>query len=122
MKESALMPDRLLRLLSDPETAPWVTSFLVFIGASFAGLATALRDGRDITLRQFANATLNSGLLGLILFMLGYNRLKDDLPFLIGLSLLAGIGSASLMTFAVQLLKRRLTALIGGDGDRCKHD
>lgn len=109
------MPERFIRMFTDPDTAPWITSFMVFFGSSFAGLATALRDGSGITRRHVATAMLNSGLLGLIIFMIGYSRFKDDVFFLVGLSLLAGIGSASLMTFAVQLLKRRMAALIGVD-------
>lgn len=112
---AAAMPERLLKAMIDPDASPWLHAFFVFIAASFAGLASHLREGGSINARMVTTAMLNSGLLGLIVFLLGYSRMGNDMPFLIGFSLLAGVGSASLMTFAVQLAKRRLAAMLGID-------
>ena len=109
------MPERILRAMNDPDAIPWLHAILIFIGASFAGLASHLREGGVINARMVTSATLNSGLLGLIVFLMAYSRLRDDMPFLAGFSLLAGVGSSSLMSFAIQIIKRHMAALIGVD-------
>ncbi|GEM_PF-4554612 len=111
------MPERLIKLMAEADRNPWVMSMIVFFCSSFAGLATHLREGGTITGRQFLTAMLNSGMLGTIIFLMGYKTFSDNLPYLVAMSLLAGIGSASLMSFMVQLFKRRAAALVGVNMD-----
>lgn len=113
------MPERFLRAFIEADASPWFHSIMVFIGASFAGLASYLREGGALTVRMVLSAVLNSGILGLIVFLVGYSRLSNDLPLLVGISLLSGVGSASLMTFAIQLLRRRLSIFFGGEPPYC---
>lgn len=91
---------------------------LAFFGASFAGLATQLRSGKDLTRRAIASAMLNSGLVGAIIALLGYRTFAEDIPYLMGMSLLAGIGGATILDFALQLLKRRLGITIRFEQDK----
>lgn len=115
------MPDRLIKV-----AFMWGDSLLIaalaFFGASFAGLASQLRSGKALTRRAVASAMLNSGLVGSIIALMGYRTFAEDLPYLMGMSLLAGIGGATILDFALQLLKRRLGIIIhikqeGGNGD-----
>ncbi|WP_090456236.1 hypothetical protein [Nitrosospira sp. Nsp1] len=91
---------------------------LAFFGASFAGLATQLRSGNALTRRAVASAMLNSGLIGSIIALLGYRTFAEDLPYLMGMSLLAGIGGATILDFALLLLKRRMGIIIRIEQDK----
>lgn len=109
------MPERVLELLLKADESPWMTSFLVFVGASFAGLASHLREGQPLERRAVLSAMLNSGIFSAAIFLMAYKNLSDNVPGLVGLSLLAGIGSSSLVSFALALLRRRLALLLGAD-------
>ena len=77
--------------------------------ASFAGLASLLRSGRQLTLRAIAAAMLYSGLSGLIIGLVWFRYYAGDDPnfyFLIGISGLAGMGGASFLDFLVQALRK----------------
>lgn len=109
------MPERILELILKADSNPWLTAILVFLGSSVAGLATLLREGKPIDGRNVASATLNSGLFGTIIFLVAWQYYRENLPGLVGISLLAGIGAASLISFAITLMKRRMAALAGVD-------
>lgn len=102
------MPDRIIEAIRDLGNDPWVTGLLAFFGASFAGLATQLRSGVPLTSRAVFAAMLNSGFIGTIIALLGFRTFADNLPYLIGLSLLAGIGGASVLDFFLLLIKQRM--------------
>ncbi|SEO64210.1 hypothetical protein SAMN05216316_0689 [Nitrosovibrio sp. Nv6] len=111
------MPDRLIRV-----AFMWGDSLLLaalaFFGASFAGLATQLRSGNTLTRRTVAATMLNSGFIGAIIALLGYQTFAEDLPYLMGMSLLAGIGGATILDFALLLLKRRMGITIRIEQDK----
>lgn len=107
------MPERVLRLLIEADSNPWLASLFVFVGASFAGLATHLREGKPLERKAVISSVLNSGMFGSIIFLMAWKAYADNVPGLVGLSLLAGIGSASLVSFAVALVKRRMAAVLG---------
>lgn len=98
--------DRVIRLIAEMGD-PWIAALFAFFGASFAGLATQLRTGKDLTRRAVAAAMLNSGFIGAIIALLGYKTFADNVPYLIGMSLLAGIGGATMLDFALQIVRRR---------------
>jgi hypothetical protein len=102
------MPERLLEYMSRASNEPWLVSMLAFFGASFAGLATQLRIGKVLTWRAVAAAMLNSGFIGAIIALVGYQNFADNLPYLLGMSLLAGIGGASVLDFFLLLIKQRM--------------
>ena len=93
------MPDR----LSPVEI--FLSSFAI---CSVAGLAAHLRGNRDLTMRQTVSAMLNSGLLGLAIAFLWYTYFdgQDNVWFLMGVSLLAGLGGVSLLDFLLMVIKR----------------
>ena len=51
---------------------------MAFFGASFAGLAAHLRLGRKITRLAILTAMLNSGFIGSIIALMGYQKFSDD--------------------------------------------
>src|SRR3982750_2629821 len=81
----------------------------VFISAfgvsSFAGLAALLRAGKQVNKVSVASAILNSGLLGLAIALLWYTKFQDNIYFLIGICVLAGLGGATMVDFVVQAVK-----------------
>lgn len=102
------MPERLLEYMSRASTEPWLIGLLAFFGASFAGLATQLRTGKELTWRAITAAMLNSGFIGSIIALIGYKDFADNLPYLLGISLLAGIGGASVLDFFLLIIKQRM--------------
>ena len=93
------MPDR----LSPVEI--FLSSFAI---CSVAGLASHLRSNRDLTTRQTVSAMLNSGLLGLSIAFLWYTYIdgQENIWFLMGVSLLAGLGGVSLLDFLLMVVRR----------------
>ncbi|HLP97487.1 MAG TPA: hypothetical protein VK149_03480 [Sideroxyarcus sp.] len=102
------MPERVFEYMSRAGNEPWIVGMLAFFGASFAGLATQLRVGKEITWRAITAAMLNSGFIGAIIALIGYKNFADNLPYLLGISLLAGIGGASMLDFFLLLIKQRI--------------
>ncbi len=86
----------------------------VFGISSFAGLAALLRSGKQLTWRAVASAMLNSGLLGLGIAMLWFKYYDgaQNIWFLFGVSLLAGLGGTVMVDFVLQLFKGRLADMI----------
>lgn len=68
---------------------------VVFIAAfsvsALAGLASLLRSSDPITVRKVVSHILNSGSLGLGVALLWYNKYIEDVFFLIGLCIFAGL-------------------------------
>jgi len=111
--------EQLLRALNEHLSQNGVLAALISIfGASLAGLAGELRSNRPLTRRSIGAALLNSAVWSLIVFLLGYGALKDDLTYLIGVSLLAGIGGATASDFMVQLIKKGLRIHIRIDDEK----
>lgn len=81
----------------------------VFISAfgvsSFAGLAALLRAGKQVNWIAVVSAVLNSGFLGLAIALLWYTKFQDNVYFLIGICILAGLGGATMVDFVVQAVK-----------------
>ncbi len=78
-----------------------------FAITSFAGLAALLRSGKELTVRAIVSAMLNSGLLGLAIGMIWYKYyFSDNVWFLIGVSLLAGLGGMTVVDFLLQILRK----------------
>jgi uncharacterized membrane-anchored protein len=81
----------------------------VFVSAfgvsSFAGLAALLRAGKQVNSVAILSAVLNSGMLGLAIALVWYNKFQDNIYFLIGICVLAGLGGATLVDFMVAAFK-----------------
>lgn len=88
------------------DVAAWVL-FLVFAasGASAMGLGVYLRSGGALTTRAVLGVLLHSLVWGIVVFLMGYSTLKTDIPMLLGLSILSGIGTASVLDVVLMLIK-----------------
>ena len=96
----------MLVIFREVASDPWIIGMVAFFGASFAGLATQLRNGKTLTFRSVSAAMMNSGFIGTIIFLIGYQMFSDNLPYLIGMCLLAGIGGATMLDFILTALKK----------------
>jgi uncharacterized membrane-anchored protein len=90
---------------SSPMSPIWV--FISAFGvSSFAGLAALLRAGKEVNWISVASSVLNSGLFGLAIALLWYVKFQDNIYFLIGICILAGLGGATLVDFFIQAFKQ----------------
>lgn len=83
-----------------------LTVFICAFGvSSFAGLAALLRAGKQVNFVAVASASLNSGFLGLAIALLWFTKYQDNIYFLIGMCVLAGLGGATMIDFVIQAVK-----------------
>ena len=79
-----------------------------FVIASCAGLAQLLRSGKKLSWRSCVSAGLTSGLLGLLVNLLlwqRYSNSDEGVWLLMGVGLLAGFGGMSLLDLIVEVAK-----------------
>lgn len=89
-----------------------VTFILATLLSSFAGLAALLRTpNKPTNIKNIITYMLNSGILGLIISLLWYFKFKDNIYFLIGLCVAAGLGG---LGFVEQFLDFLKSKFIGG--------
>lgn len=97
----------LVRAMGD-DVAWWALLALVGgSGASLLGLSMLLRSGHELTRRAVMGALLHSAVWGVVVFLVSYSTLKQDLPMLLGLSIMSGLGSASLLDLVLMGVKQR---------------
>jgi hypothetical protein len=92
------------------ERDPYTLFTASYLLSSFAGLAALLRSGVPLSWRLVTSAFLNSGLFGVAVAML-WCELYDEVKypwFMLGVSILAGLGGTSLVDFAFQLTREGL--------------
>ena len=84
-----------------------------FAVSSLAGLAALLRSGQEITSRQLAAATLSAGLLGAGIMLVWWDWMDGRYPwFMMGVSLLAGLGGVNMLEFFIQLVQQAARAYV----------
>ncbi len=85
---------------------------LVFLSAfgvsAFAGLAAQLRFGKHVDWIAIASSMLNTGLTGLAIALLWYNKFRDsqNIYGLIGICVLAGLAGMPATSFILQMLRK----------------
>lgn len=84
---------------------PFCVLLSAFSVSSLAGLAAILRSGRRLSPRTIVSAVLNSGMLGLAIACTWYHYWPAHLWFILGVSILAGLGGLSLIDFVVQAIR-----------------
>lgn len=87
----------------------WWVIFMAFsgVGASLLSLSVLLRSGTELTKRAVVGALLHSLVWGVGIFLMAYSTLKNDVPMLLGLSILSGLGTASVADILLMLVKHR---------------
>jgi len=97
--------ERFLNAMGD-DVAWWALLALVGgAGASLLGLSMLLRSGHELKLRAVLGATLHSLMWGVVIFLVAYSTLKNDLPMLLGLSIMSGLGTATVVDLLLLLVK-----------------
>jgi hypothetical protein len=82
---------------------------LIFGGGSLGGLAALLRGNHALTKRNVFSAMLNSGMMALVIALVWWSNYKDtNLFFLVGISILAGLGGATTLDFVTLYIRKRL--------------
>lgn len=77
-----------------------------FILSALAGLASLLRKSGDLTKKAVCSVTLNSGVLGLAIALLWYTKFQDNIYFLIGVCVIAGLGGMTTIDFVLAAIQR----------------
>lgn len=101
--------------------AIWV--FVASFGvAACAGLAALLRTNAEITWKSAVSAVLNSGILGLGISLLWYTKYQDNIYFLVGICVIAGLGGATTIDFILDAVKKGGFSIKMGPNDSIKLD
>lgn len=75
--------------------------------SSLSSIAALLRSNKEVTFRQIAATSLYSGFLGLAIGLVWFNYFSPtNIFFLIGVSVLAGLGGTSLLDLVLAMLSR----------------
>jgi hypothetical protein len=95
--------------------------YCVFLAAfavsALAGMANLLRGNVPVTLKAVASYSLNSGMLGLGVALLWYSQFRENIHFLVGLCVLAGLGGMATVDFATGGVRKLMGALLGSPGE-----
>ena len=92
----------------------WVALSVVPLGA-IAGLSMLLRSRKGITTRELADALLTSGVFSLCVFFLVHKSLgEENLDYAVGLSVLSGFGTNTLIGALVRSLEGVIKRIMGG--------
>lgn len=93
------------------------SAFYVFASAfavsALAGLAALLRSDKELSRKNVAAHVLNSGIMGLGLSLLWYVKFQENLYFLIGLCVVAGLGGMTTVDLVVEAGHKFLNKLLG---------
>jgi len=90
-------------------TLTQVWTFVAAFGiAALAGLAALLRSKQEIRWRNFLSAILYSGIVGLIVSMIAHKYFEQNIPLLLAISGLSGIGGATTLDLVRMLLRGKL--------------
>lgn len=103
-------------------TSPLWVFISAFGVSSFAGLASLLRSGLPLTRKSVASHMLNSGVLGLGISLLWYSKMRDNVHFLVGLCVLAGLGGMASVDMFVEFAKRFFGAMLAPSNKKSKND
>ena len=77
-------------------------------GASVMALGLLLRSNETLTKRAVIGTALHSIIWGIAVFLLIYEQPGLGLPFVLGVSMLSGMGAASFIDLLLLIVKRRL--------------
>jgi hypothetical protein len=79
-----------------------------FLFASLSGVASVLRASAKPTLWAVLSSALNSGMLGLGLSLLWIAYFRDNVHFLVGICVLAGLGGVSTVELALAIFRKKI--------------
>jgi hypothetical protein len=77
-----------------------------FAVSSTAGIAAYLRSNKPITILALITAGLNSGLLGLAISLLWFQKFRDNIYFLVGICVVTGLTGAAGLDFILTAIQK----------------
>lgn len=83
--------------------ALFVSAFLL---SGLGGLAALLRSSKELTKLNVTSSFLNSGILGLGISLIWYARFQDNLYFLVGICIVAGLGGMTTVDFILAAIRK----------------
>lgn len=100
------------------EVSPLGVFFAAFAASAAAGIAAYLRTQKGITALALITAGLNSGLLGLAISLLWFQKFSDNIYFLVGICVITGLtGAAGLDLILNAIQKGGFSVNFGGGKD-----
>lgn len=90
-----------------------VSFILIFLISGIAGVGSLLRKNTQLTTYCIMGAIINSGCLGLALFLLFYNRFENDIYLVAGCCIIAGLGGMSAIDFILSIAAKYLSKRTG---------
>lgn len=95
----------------------WIALAIFPLGA-LAGLAMLLRSPKEVTTRELTSAMLTSALFSAGMFLIAHAKLGSDaMGYLVGLSILAGFGTNTLLGAAIAGMEGVIKRLFGESRD-----
>ena len=89
--------------MTETHVGVFVSAFVV---SALAGLAALLRTKEKIGVHNVLAALFNSGFLGLGISLLWYNQYRDNIYFLVGICVVAGLGGMATVEFVLMAIKK----------------
>lgn len=91
------------------ETSLWLWFALAgAAGASVLALGLLLRSNKALSPRLVVGTLFHAAAWAVGVFLMSFSHFKEDLPFLLGISIMSGMGAASFVDMALMLLRQRL--------------
>ena len=81
--------------------------------AALAGIAAMLRSEKKLTVVGIISSLMNSGLLGLGISLLWYNKFSENLYFLVGVCVMAGLGGMTTVDLALKIFQKNALKIAG---------
>jgi len=81
----------------------FVTAFFV---SGLSGIASFLRSGNEIKKIAIITASLNSGLLGLAISLLWYNKFQENIYSLMGICIISGLTGAAGLDLVLSAIQK----------------
>jgi len=101
------------------DVSPLGVFFAAFAASSTAGIAAFLRSGKSVTKLALITAGLNSGLLGLAIALLWFQKFQDNIYFLVGICVITGLTGAAGLDFILSAIQNGgFSVNIGGGKDK----
>lgn len=95
---------------------PLLVAAAIFPLGALAGLAMLVRSEREITPRELIAATLTSALFSACVFLIGHAKLGGEaMSYLVGVSILAGFGTNTLLGAAIKSLESVVKKFAGSE-------
>lgn len=103
---------------ADFSPSPIIVFAAAFVASSLSGIAAYLRSGKEIKPVALITAGLNSGLLGLSISLIYYQKFTKNITFLLGICVIIGLTGAAGLDFILNAIQKGgISINFGSDKD-----